>query len=232
MRILLIEDERRVASFLTKGLKAEGFVVEWARTGAEAMAWTAASTRDAGFELIILDLGLPDLDGIEVLRGLREAGVEVPVIVLTARSRLDDRVRGLNQGADDYIAKPFAFEELLARIRARLRVRQGASSTVLESMDIRLDLLTREVSVGGRVMTLTPREFALMETFLRHPRQVLSREQLLSRVWGLDFDPDSNVVEVYIGYLRRKIGEGRIETVRGAGYRLSNGAARESLALP
>lgn len=228
MKILLIEDEARVASFLEKGLEAQGFVVEWVRTGGEALGWAEAAAEGGDVELVILDLGLPDVDGIEVLRALRSTGINIPVIVLTARSRLDDRVRGLDEGADDYLAKPFAFDELLARVRARLRVRDEGPATVLESPGLRLDLLTREVTVGERVVSLSPREFALLETFLRHPRQVLSRAQLLSRVWGLDFDPDSNVVDVSVGNLRRKIGPGWIETIRGAGYRLSDGATGRS----
>jgi two-component system, OmpR family, copper resistance phosphate regulon response regulator CusR len=214
MKVLVVEDEDLIASFLLKGLRASGYAVDRASKGAEALELAG----DA--DLVILDLGLPDMDGLDVLRALRERRIVAPVIVLTARGDIDDRVRGLDLGADDYLPKPFAFDELLARIRARLRPERDRPSSLLVAGGIELDLLTREASAGGQSVDLTAREFSLLETLLRHPGQVLSREQLLSRVWGLDFDPQSNRVDVYIGYLRRKLGADRIETVRGTGYRL------------
>jgi two-component system, OmpR family, copper resistance phosphate regulon response regulator CusR len=215
-RILIAEDEYRIASFLEKGLRANGFATAVVADGPSA----AAAARDKDFELVILDLGLPGRDGTEVLTEIRRRGERLPVIVLTARDAVPDRVAGLEGGADDYVVKPFSFEELLARIRARLREDRSQETTLLRHGDVVLDLRTRRVVVAGRTVELTAREFALAETFLRHPGQVLSREQLLSHVWGYDFDPCSNVVEVYVRYLRRKMGPGRIETVRGMGYRL------------
>jgi len=216
MKLLVIEDEPEIASFLLKGLRAHGYAVEHSVTGAGGLALA----KQADVDLVVLDLRLPDLDGTDVLRRLRANGNPVPVIVLTARGDTADRVEGLDQGADDYLTKPFAFDELLARIRARLRRREGEQAMVLEVAGLALDLRTRRIRVHGRELDLTAREFALLEMFLRHPRQVLSRERLLSRVWGLDFDPGSNVVDVYVGHLRRKLGEGLIQTVRGMGYRL------------
>ena len=174
-----------------------------------------------GVDLIVLDVGLPDIDGFEVLERLRGQGVSTPVIMLTARSSVADRVAGLEGGADDYMPKPFSFEELLARIRLRVRTGQPqASAMVLDHQGLSLDLRTRRAQVEGRSVDLSAREFALAETFLRNPGQVLSREQLLSAVWGYDFDPGSNVVDVYVSYLRAKLGKERFETVRGMGYRL------------
>jgi two-component system, OmpR family, response regulator len=218
MKVLVVEDEDRIASFLMKGLKAEGYAVDRVATGEAALG----HARDPSLDLMILDLGLPDIDGSEVLLRLRQSGADVPIIVLTARGDVDDRVAGLDLGADDYLAKPFAFDELLARVRARLRRRTGQSAMVLRSGPLQLDLRSRKASVDGKVVELTAREFSLLETFMRHPKQVLSREQLLSRVWSLGFDPGSNLVDVYVGYLRRKLGEGSIETVRGVGYRLAS----------
>ena len=218
MRILVVEDEARIASFLVKGLGAAGYAVEHVGTGADALAKAV----HGDFQLLILDLRLPDMDGFDVLAAVRARGDQTPVIVLTARGDVHDRVRGLDLGADDYVTKPFAFDELLARVRARLRDsgRPPASDLgVLETPGLRLDVRTRRVDVDGQEVTLTAREFALLETFMRHTSQVLSREQLLSQVWGYDFDPGTNVVDVYVGYLRKKIGA-RVETVRGMGYRL------------
>ncbi len=214
MKLLVVEDEARIAAFLEKGLTAHGYAVEWASTGTEALRLGVAP----GIALVILDLKLPDLDGLEVLAGLRERGAMVPVLILSARGQVDDRVRGLDLGADDYLAKPFAFGELLARIRARLRAAGGAG--VLRAGGIYLDVLTREVTAGGRTVSLSDREFALLRAFISHPRQILSRRELLAMAWDMDFDPQTNLVDVYVGYLRRKLGETMIETVRGAGYRL------------
>ncbi len=225
MRLLVVDDEDRIASFLTKGLRAAGYAVQRVATGAEGLE----AGRDPYLDLIVLDLGLPDIDGSTVLLELRRAGIRTPVIILTARGDIDDRVAGLDLGADDYLAKPFAFDELLARVRARLRRRGEDGGTALRSGGVELDLLTRRARVGERSVELTGREFALLETLLRHPRQVLSREQLLSRVWGLSFDPGSNLVDVYIGYLRRKLGERVVETVRGVGYRLNPDASPREL---
>ncbi|MFB4278986.1 MULTISPECIES: response regulator transcription factor [unclassified Nonomuraea] len=215
-RILIAEDEARIASFVEKGLRANGFVT--AVVGDGVAAYDLASA--GGFDLLILDIGLPLSDGFTVLRRLRGAMVSIPVIILTARDSVTDTVAGLEGGADDYIAKPFAFEELLARVRLRLRAERTPEVTVLRVSDLSLDLRTRRVYVGERAVDLSTREFALAEIFCRHPDQVLTREQLLSHVWGFDFDPGSNVVDVYVRYLRRKIGADRIETVRGTGYRM------------
>jgi two-component system, OmpR family, copper resistance phosphate regulon response regulator CusR len=215
-RILIVEDEERIASFLEKGFKANGFVPTVAADGREALGMA----RSGMFDLLILDLGLPGMDGFDVLRALREYDTNLPVIILTARDTVTDTVAGLEGGADDYVPKPFRFEELLARVRVRLRGERAPEVTVLNAGEAALDLRTRRLTVGDRSVELTAREFALAETFFRHPGQVLSREQLLSHVWGYDYDPGSNVVDVYVGYLRKKIGEGRISTVRGMGYRL------------
>jgi DNA-binding response OmpR family regulator len=214
-RILIAEDDGHIASFLKKGLRASGFTPSVVTDG-----HAAASARDSEFDLMILDLGLPGRDGLDALSELRERGERLPVIILTARDAVRHRVHGLELGADDYVTKPFSLEELIARIRVQLRNDRGAETTVLRVDDIELDLHTRRVRVGEQWAELTAREFALTETFLRHAGQVLSREQLLSHVWGYDFDPESNVVEVYVRYLRKKLGEDRIETVRGMGYRL------------
>ncbi len=215
MKLLVVEDEARIAAFLEKGLTAHGYAVEWASTGAEGLRLGVAPD----VALVILDLKLPDLDGFEVLAGLRERGAMVPVVILSARGRVDDRVRGLDLGADDYLSKPFAFTELLARVRARLRP-GPARGGVLRAGGIYLDVLTREVTVGGRTVSLSDREFCLLRAFISHPHRVLSRRDLLAMAWDMDFDPQTNLVDVYVGYLRRKLGETAIETVRGAGYRL------------
>ncbi|HEV3407095.1 MAG TPA: response regulator transcription factor [Gaiellaceae bacterium] len=217
-RILMAEDEARIASFVEKGLRANGFATEVASDGDTAYALA----RTGRFDLLILDLALPGLDGLRVLRALREEGHDLPVIILTASDTVRDVVTGLERGADDYITKPFRFEELLARVRVRLRGDRSAEPTVLRVADLALDLRTRQVVVAGASVDLSAREFALAEVFFRHPGQVLSREQLLSQVWGYDFDPGSNVVDVYVGYLRRKLGRDRITNVRGMGYRLES----------
>ena len=215
-RILVAEDEPRIASFLYKGLRSNGFAVTLVEDGEDA--FHLADSDD--FDLLILDVGLPTRDGFSVLRELRARGRRFPVIILTARDSVEDTVAGLEGGADDYVAKPFRFDELLARVRVRLRGDRTPERTVLEVGDAALDLRTRRLAVDGRNAELTAREFALAEVFFRHPGQVLSREQLLSSVWGYDYDPGSNVVEVYVRYLRQKLGESRITTVRGMGYRL------------
>lgn len=217
-RILVAEDEPRIASFVAKGLAASGLVPEVAGDGATALALALTGE----FDLLVLDIGLPGMDGFEVLRRLREAGNGIPIIILTARDSAADTIAGLEGGADDYMPKPFSFGELLARIRLRLRpaAAEAAPMTDVSAGGVTLDLRSRQVRVAGRTADLSAREFLLLETFLRHPGQVLSREQLLSHVWGYDFDPGSNVVDVYVRYLRRKIGAEAIETVRGMGYRL------------
>jgi len=216
VNILIVEDEERIASFVEKGLRANGFTTSVAPDGGRALALQ----RTGDYDLVILDLGLPGMDGLEVLVELRRRDTRLPVIILTARDEAPDVVAGLDRGADDYVTKPFRFDELLARVRARLRTDREVETTVLRAGDCALDLRTRRVTVGERSVELTAREFALAETFFRHPGQVLSREQLLSHVWGYDYDPGSNVVDVYVGYLRKKLGGERIVTVRGMGYRL------------
>ena len=215
-RVLIVEDEPRLASFLEKGLAANGFTTFAVQDGNVA----SVVARDEEFDLVILDIGLPGIDGFKVLEEIRGRGQHLPVIVLTARDEIDDKVRGLDIGADDYVTKPFKFEELLARVRARLRSEGAAEERELRVGKVTLDLRARCAKVEEREIELSTREFTLLETFMRHPGQVLSREQLLSRVWGYDFDPGSNVVDVYVGYLRKKVGGDAIETVRGAGYRL------------
>jgi DNA-binding response OmpR family regulator len=214
MKVLLIEDEDRIASFLDKGLRANGYEVERVATGEEGLALSAD-----GADLVLLDLGLPDVDGLEVLRRMRDAGITTPVVVLTARGDVADRVAGLELGADDYLPKPFAFDELVARIHARIR---GAAATELAAGDVRLDLIGRRASRGDQEVELTERESRVLEAFMRTPGEILPREQLLLDVWGIDFDPRSNLVDVYVGYLRRKLGTDLIETVRNAGYRFGN----------
>ncbi|MBK6873885.1 MAG: response regulator transcription factor [Kineosporiaceae bacterium] len=216
-RILVAEDEARIASFIDKGLRASGYTVTVVGDGQAAYDEAVSGDHD----LLVLDIGLPLLDGFAVLGKLRRGGSALPVIILTARTGVHDTVAGLESGADDYMPKPFRFEELLARIRLRLRSEGRAPEpSVLRYGDLALDPSSRRVLAAGRQIDLSAREYSLLETLIRHPGQVLSREQLLSQVWGYDFDPGSNVVDVYIRYLRRKVGAERIETLRGAGYRL------------
>ena len=223
-RILIAEDEPRLASFLEKGLRSNGFVTSVAEDGTKA----SMMAQDDEFDLLVLDLGLPGKDGTEVLRELRSSGQRMPVIILTARDDTSDRIAGLEAGADDYIGKPFHFEELVARVRARLRGDSGNPEErhQISEGGITLDLRTRWVSSGPTTVELSAREFELLRTFLEHPNQVLSREQLLAHVWGYDYDPGSNIVEVYVRYLRQKLGESWISTVRGMGYRLEPDSER------
>ena len=219
-RILIVEDEARIASFVAKGLRAEGHVVTVVGDGVDGLDHALSGEHD----LMVLDIGLPRLDGFEVLDQLRSQGSRLPVIVLTARDSVTDTVSALDGGADDYMPKPFRFAELLARVRLRLRQTQGGDAATAEALEvggIRLDLRTRRATVAGREVDLSAREFTLAEIFMLNPGQVLSREQLLDHVWGLDFDPGSNVVDVYVGYLRRKFGASAIATVRGMGYRFN-----------
>ena len=216
-RILIAEDEPRLASFLEKGLRANGFVTTIVGDGITA----STMARDDEFDLLVLDLGLPGRDGTVVLRELRATGQRMPVVILTARDDVSDTVAGFEGGADDYVTKPFRFEELLARVRARLRDERSVEPTVLRAGEMTLDLRTRRASTDGHTIDLTAREFTMLEVLIRHAGQVLSRQQLLSHVWGYDYDPGSNVVDVYVGYLRKKLGPDSIETVRGMGYRLA-----------
>ncbi|MFJ4036769.1 response regulator transcription factor [Microbacterium sp. NPDC090007] len=214
--ILIVDDETRISSFIDKGLRAAGYATRVTGDGRQALELALSGE----FDLVVLDVNLPGMSGFEVLEHLRGSGSTVPVIMLTARVELDDTVAGLEGGADDYLGKPFRFDELVARIRLRIRREPAATTAELRHGDIVLDIRARTAAVAGRQIVLSAREFALAEELVRHPGQVLSREQLLSRVWGFDFDPGSNVADVYIGYLRQKLGADRIETIRGAGYRL------------
>jgi DNA-binding response OmpR family regulator len=214
-RILIAEDDTLIGSFIEKGLRANGFATHLATDGEEAESLGMSGE----FDLLILDMGLPEREGLHVLQELRARGKRLPILVLTGRPERDV-VTCLQAGADDYMRKPFVFEELLARVRARLRDRGTEESTILRAGDVRLDLRTRRATVKGRTVALTAREFALLETLLRHADQVLSREQLLSHVWGYFFDPTSNLVNVYVNTLRKKLGSSVIETVRGVGYRV------------
>ena len=224
MRILLVEDERRIAGFIRRGLEEERYAVDVAYDGEEALDWAAV----ADYDLILLDVLLPTKDGIQVCRELRDRGNKVPILMLTARDAVEDRVRGLDSGADDYLIKPFAFQELLARIRALLRRGRDTKSTRLQVGDLVLDTVTHRATRAGQVIELTAREYALLEFLMRHPRQVLSRTQIVEHVWDYDFYATSNVVDVYIRYLRRKIDRDfdvrLIQTVRGAGYKIEAGA--------
>ncbi|MCU1534749.1 MAG: two-component system response regulator [Glaciihabitans sp.] len=215
--ILVVEDEQRISSFVDKGLRASGYSSTVVADGLEAVEHALSG----GYDLVLLDIGLPSIDGFEVLRRVRAREQTLPVIMLTARTSVESTVAGLDGGANDYLPKPFRFDELLARVRLRLRDAGQAAVTTFTHGSLVLDLRTRRVTVGDRGVDLSAREFALAVEFLRHPDQVLSREQLLSRVWGFDFDPGSNVVDVYVRYLRTKLGADRIETVRGMGYRLA-----------
>jgi DNA-binding response OmpR family regulator len=223
MRILVVEDNVKLAASLKKGLQQEGYAVDVALDGLEGQR--LADAAGEGYDAIVLDLMLPGVDGMTVCRRLRETGSRVPVLMLTARAGLQDRVEGLDAGADDYLGKPFAFEELAARIRALLRRPAVPVSPVLRAGDLEMNAATREVTVKGRPLSLTAKEFGLLELFMRHPRQVLSRGQITMHLWDQEFDGASNVVEVHIRNVRRKLAQagkhGQIQTVRGAGYRLA-----------
>ena len=218
MRILVVDDDLAVCRSIDRALRLEGYEVVTVATGHEALDAVALNSPDA----LVLDLQLPDLDGLQVCRRIRDAGNDTPILMLTARHGIDDRVQGLDAGADDYLVKPFALEELLARLRALLRRRFEGEGGLLRFGELTLDLASREAHRGPRSFVLTRIEFDLLELFLRHPRQVLTREVLLNRVWGFDFDSGTNSLAVYVGYLRRKTeagGEPRcIHTVRGVGY--------------
>jgi DNA-binding response OmpR family regulator len=217
--ILIVEDELQIATPLAKGLVANGFLATIAGDGRTAIE----AVRSVNFELIVLDLGLPDIDGWVVLKELRASGLQIPIVILTARDEVRDKVAGLEGGANDYVTKPFSFQELLARIRLRLRESlpaQVQEERILTVGNIILNLHSHQVLVGDRAVELATREFSLLETLMQHPGQPVGREQLLKDVWGYDHDPGTNVVDVYIGYLRKKLGTKAIETVRGIGYRL------------
>jgi two-component system OmpR family response regulator len=220
MRLLVVEDEVKMASLLRRGLEREGYAVDIAANGEDAL-W---ASREVPYDAVLLDTMIPVLDGFEVCRRLREAGRWMPVMMLTARDSIDDRVRGLDAGADDYLPKPFSFAELFARLRALLRRDVGERPTVLHAGDLELDPATRSASRGHTPIALSAREFALLELLMRHRDEVLSRSTILEHVWDFAYDGTSNVIDVYIRYLREKVdrpfGRRAIETVRGAGYRL------------
>jgi heavy metal response regulator len=220
MRILVVEDEKKIAAFIKQGLQEESYAVDMAPDGERALE--LASLVD--FDLIVLDLMLPRRDGLQVCQAIRRKGDPVPILMLTAKDTVEDRVQGLDSGADDYLVKPFAFAELLARVRALLRRRGQGRSVQLAVGDLTLDTRTRSAKRGNRCVDLTAREYALLELLMRHEGQVLGRTQILNHLWNYDFTGSSNVVDVYIGYLRRKIDDGfparLLKTVRGSGYKI------------
>jgi two-component system, OmpR family, response regulator QseB len=220
-QILIAEDEPRISAFIEKGLRAQGFRSTIASDADEVLHLAQGNE----FDLILLDLGLPGGDGLEILEILRGQGVQTPIIILTARDDLNDKLAGLGGGADDYMTKPFRFEELLVRIRLRMKpkpIAVGSDDLLLIVGNVVLNLRTRKAIVDEREIELPSREFTLAEAFFQHPGQVLTRQQLLDRVWGYHYDPGSNIVDVYVGYLRKKLGSDLFETVRGVGYRLKN----------
>lgn len=218
MRLLVVEDQKKVAAFLKKGLQEAAYVVDTAETGASAEMLAAEND----YDLIVLDLMLPDHNGLDVARAVRNGGYTGPILMLTALSSTQDKVRGLDAGADDYLTKPFAFEELLARVRALLRRRQSSEQSLLKYSDVELNLINRTVSRGGKTLNLTQKEFSLLEFFLRNPERVLSRTLIGEHVWDMHFDNESNVIDVYVNMLRKKLGETQskklIHTVVGVGY--------------
>jgi DNA-binding response OmpR family regulator len=220
MRILLVEDEPGIANFVRQGLTEAGYAVDLAWDGREGLAYARA----ADYDVLVLDIMLPKMNGLALLQELRRQGDKTPALMLTARDTVNDRVAGLDAGADDYLVKPFAFPELLARVRALLRRPPLQMGTTLQVGDLFMDTTRREVSRAGQTIDLTPREYAVLEYLMRHPNQVLTRDQIAEHVWNFDFYNESNVVDVYIGYLRRKIDQGQdvslIQTVRGVGYRI------------
>ena len=218
MRLLVIEDEQKVANFIRQGLEEEGYAVDHAADGASGLRIALESLHD----VIVLDVMLPKLDGLSVLQKLRQANVGTPVLLLTVRATIEDKVLGLDAGADDYLTKPFAFEEFVARVRALLRRRTETAAPVLQVADLALDPARRVVSRAGEKIDLTPREFALLDYFMRNPDRVLTRTMIANRVWDYSFDTTTNVIDVYVNYLRRKIDAGHdnklLHTVRGVGY--------------
>lgn len=222
MRVLVVEDEPQIAGFIVRGLTENGYSVDLASDGQEALAWPSV----AEFDVIVLDVMLPGVDGIQVCRTLRQKGVRTPILMLTARDAVEDRVAGLDSGADDYLVKPFAFAELLARLRALSRRQPTLIGTELEVGDLAMDTSTREVIRAGRAIELTAKEFSLLEYLMRHPNQVLSRTLIAEHVWNYDFEGATNVIDVHVKNLRKKIDQGArtklIHTVRGAGYRISD----------
>lgn len=218
MRILVVEDEKKVSGFIKKGLEEEGYAVDVAHDGEEGLYMALEVVHD----LIILDIQMPKMDGIQVLSRLRAKDVLIPVLLLTVRANIEDKVLGLDTGADDYLTKPFAFEELVARVRALLRRRADADPSVLKIGDLTLDPARRSVMRGQKRIDLSPREYSLLDYFMRNPGRVLTRTMIIERVWDYDFDTDTNVIDVYVNYLRKKIDADRdqklIQTVRGAGY--------------
>jgi heavy metal response regulator len=223
VRILVVEDERKVASFVKKGLEEEGYAVDVAADGEEGLVMALTRVHD----LVILDIRLPRMDGLRVLQSLRHDGVTAPVLLLTVRATIEDKVLGLDAGADDYLTKPFAFQELVARVRALLRRRAEGEPTVLHMGDLTLDPARRTVTRGGEKIDLTPREFALLDYFMRNPGRVLTRTMIAEHVWDYSFDTSTNVIDVYVNYLRKKVDAGRelklLHTMRGVGYVLKVG---------
>lgn len=223
MRVLLVEDDSGITQFIQQGLSETGYAVDIAMDGRSGLEYALS----AAYDVIVLDVMLPELDGFCLLRSLRSQHIKVPVLLLTARDNVEDRVKGLDAGADDYLVKPFAFKELLARLRALLRRPPLQANPILQMEDLEMNLATHEVHRAGQRIELSPKEFALLEYLMRHPHQVMTREQIVEHVWNFDYCGDSNVVDVYIGYLRRKIDRGfdaiLLHSIRGVGYRLSSG---------
>ena len=220
--VLVVDDDPEIRDSLRRGLSVEGYAVTLAADGVQALE----AARDRAPDLVVLDVMLPELDGLEVCRRLRMAEESLPIVLITARDAVPDRVAGLEMGADDYLVKPFAFEELLARVRVQLRRKEPNGARELRFADLRLDTAAREAMRGGRRIPLTATEYELLRTFMQHPREVLSRERIFERVWGYDFDGESKIIEVYVRYLRENLEAGNeprlLHTVRGAGYVLRN----------